>query len=86
MGGGMLRWTSARLSIAVSPPQSPAPPKRLFLLDSCALMQVTFHCKACCPAYDGVQMSGFRYFETEAGAPLSAQMGSGQLPPGGWGE
>ena len=27
-------------------------------------------------------MTGFRFFETEEGAPLEAQMGSGQLPPG----
>jgi hypothetical protein len=27
-------------------------------------------------------MTGFRFFETEEGAPLEAQMGSGQLPSG----
>ncbi|GAX74288.1 hypothetical protein CEUSTIGMA_g1737.t1 [Chlamydomonas eustigma] len=44
--------------------------------------EVTFSCSICCPSYDGLQMSGFRYFETEAEVPLTAQMGSGQLPPG----
>ena len=43
-------------------------------------IQVTFQCKARCPAYDGIQLSGFKFFETDA--PLKAQMGSGQLPPG----
>lgn len=49
--------------------ESPRPP-----------FEVTFRCTARCPAYDGIQLSGFKYFETEV--PLEAQMGSGQLPPG----
>lgn len=44
--------------------------------------EVTVHLCARLLAYDGLPCSGFQYFSTHSGAPLSAVLGQGLLPEG----
>lgn len=51
----------------------------------CVAPQVTIHLTACCPAYNGLQMTGQRIYSTrdKGRGPLTLQLGQGLLPPGG---
>ncbi|KAG2493708.1 hypothetical protein HYH03_008222 [Edaphochlamys debaryana] len=51
--------------------ESPRPP-----------FEVTLHLTVCCPAYDGLQLTGQRLYSSRGRQPLSVQMGRGLLPPG----
>ncbi|GFR52572.1 hypothetical protein Agub_g15164 [Astrephomene gubernaculifera] len=51
--------------------ESPRPP-----------FEVTLHLTACCPAYDGRQLTGQRLFSSRGRQPLTLQLGRGLLPQG----
>lgn len=46
------------------------------------LLQVSFSLEARTPAYDGTQLSGYKYHSISPDTPLTLQLGQAQIPPG----